>query len=502
MRLGVLFGALAFTLLAAVLACGDDEDQHPGDSPVVDVSADEPRSPSPQSQRLAPTQTAVSSSTARIEETEVPAEPAGLSAQPCAGIDPAVPASAAENVRTLALELLPDTFELVSVLHCNYLEGQFPEPHWLETTWRHVASGYAVQAMRRLESAEMRPELDTTNRSIWLARDDGFAYGAWVPPPNEAAAGEYVQDALADDILAEAVAWIARDIDLECFYRRVPLSWDDLAAMGIADFRASLPPDFNQTYFSFSTVEEPAPGCDVVRRRLESDLELTTGWRDSTGRELTVSLSNYSDDQPAHWPMMDPTGINWSSNGRRHYVGVYNGELAQETMLAIAAALDPNFVPDCVPRERQLTEEDLPELGLAMPHLPTGYELTSVGLMERYVAEGCPDYGDNAKIGPSVHLSWQYVGPAGETLSVSVLRPDGVGEPRGERSQAFIFWSNGETNYNVVGSAPPGGSLPAFDLLAQVALSLDPDLDVSSLPEVEIAPEKFERDPDVMHPKP
>jgi hypothetical protein len=160
--------------------------------------------------------------------------------------------------------------------------------------------------------------------------------------------------------------------------------------------------------------------------------------------------------------------------------------LGRETIVAIAKALDPTFTEQCLVGETTVTAAELAAAGLRAPAVPASYALTSSSLVAMGIAADCPKPEWYPLINYS--LSWTLTGEDGTVIDVYVNRTDGGSvekkpEAGGYISDYGVSWVDAEgTSYAVHGSTIGISAKPPMDVLVAVAKSLDPALDVDSLP--------------------
>jgi hypothetical protein len=186
----------------------------------------------------------------------------------------------------------------------------------------------------------------------------------------------------SEAVILEAVADLAPELDLACFYRRVMGSWSDLAALGVGDPRPAIPEGFTEASFHLERLISPPETC-AAPAYAERDFFSVTFQRGSAGHGaptggsgaggdgtsdtgedgepgedpeqdpgeswgwIAASASTRLPEDPA-WPMyLDGFSLAWTTE--HHYFWVYGydgtGPFEQDVLFAIARALDPTFEP-------------------------------------------------------------------------------------------------------------------------------------------------------------
>ena len=289
--------------------------------------------------------------------------------------------------------------------------------------------------------------------------------------------------------LAAVVEALAPNLGEQCFYRQIEGGWESLAALGIGDPRSAVPNDFAEEGFWAEVFEPPAAGCDVPTD-VHIPVSINASWSD--GRNAWIGFSVWGDDRGFGFEepgSQSEQHISWTDGTYRYEIWGNRGErgLGSEVLEAIAHALDSDFDGSCRLVEVELSDEELAALGIGIPEAPDGFTLHE-HRARRSEANGSCD----ADIGDGFASSdWTFGDSAGSVIHASAwLQPSYYDQPFPEGGfigEGHLNWQgpNGVT-YSVSGWSEFGG-LPDQELLIEVALSMDPTLDIDSLGEGPIA---------------
>jgi hypothetical protein len=402
----------------------------------------------------------------------------------------------------LSMNLLGDGYTLQSISirsegECDENGNVIDSHPVVDSTWLHEETGFQVYVSQRLADEPTSNVKENGYATFWA---DGYAYSVSVNAyyaydmPRDAVVepaypGE-VDPAESEALLNEVIAELAPGLDQACFYTLGTGTWDDLTAAGIGDPRPAIPPEYVENYFDFRTYVPPPEDCGVPAPEGYGTSFSASWYADGVGG-ISVSAyqmapssdkyPGYIDDWSAYW-----TNGDWqfSIYGDKGGVG-----LGYDTIVAIATALDPGFADACLLENVTLTEAEFAALGFGLPVVPEGYVLNSSSFSTQTASGDCSDVpylgGSNGW--------WSYSDTA-NNIDVSVWRAEGDFElpegPNGSISDNYLSWMDATgTSYSVSGYSMTGTSAgPGRDVLVAVALSLDPTLDPSTLPEAPVGP--------------
>lgn len=367
----------------------------------------------------------------------------------------------------------------------------------IEYQWRDRDSGITVWIWQRADD-EPVANVRYWNSATFTADGETFSVNAWGmayplasdrDEAGEAEAAAVAQDAAmpypgseedpqVTEALEAVIASLAPSLPDGCFYTQTEGGWEDLAAFGVGDPRPAIPAGYSEESSSIFVFTPPAGDCP------DNGAEPPTGdsfWASfiDGSNYLQVSVYRYPETERVASPVyMDIWGANWNSNGLGF--SVYGGdEIGQETILAIARALDPAFSETCMIAPTEIDEGALAGLGLGVPVVPDGYTLAESRLIARTLPDGC-DGGE--EFSDSYEFSWTFEGEGEAQIHINVSKSDGFeGEPWGYIGEGNVEWSHDGT-YGSVWAYNGNQGLGA-EALEAIATSVDPGLDVSTLEE-------------------
>lgn len=376
----------------------------------------------------------------------------------------------------------------------------------LDTYWRHDATGIGAWVSQSV-SPDQRPNtMADSYASFWL---DGYYYtlgvdsyyyfaaddtgGATEPAPDATdlpAAGSGVSgaagpatmpvrpgepDPRAVQVLGELVAQLAPGIPDACFAHQRMGTWDDVAALGIGDPRGAVPGSYSEQYLNVRVWEPADPSCggpavDPMGNSFDA------GFSDGNTGSLNINVYG-SEPQVERYPgYLGQGSISWSNDSYWFNVSGWeaSGPISNETLGAIARALDPAFDQRCVIVNSELSAADLEALGLRTPVAPDGYRLDSTN---GWSGEPSGDCTGVTGVSTSLYATWYLAADGAEGISVQASR--GPDQFAGNTASAWGFaWTAADgTGYSVSGPV----SIIGEDAFIAVATSVDPAFDRSSL---------------------
>ena len=289
--------------------------------------------------------------------------------------------------------------------------------------------------------------------------------------------------------LAAVVNALAPNLGEQCFYRQTEGGWDSLAGLGIGDPRGAVPSDFHEDGFWAEVFEPPAAGCDVPTD-VHIPVSINASW--SNGDNAWLGFSIWGDNPEFRFEepgSQSEHHVSWTDGTYRYEVWGSRGEhgLGSEVLEGLARALDPDFDGTCRLVEIELTDEALAALGIGIPTAPDGFELRNRHARGSEANGNCDaDFDDGFASG-----NWTFSDSDGSVIDASAwLAPNFYDEPFPEGGfigEGHINWqSPNGVGYSVSGWSEFGGQ-PDQELLIEVALSMDPTLDVDSLEDGPIA---------------
>lgn len=372
--------------------------------------------------------------------------------------------------------------------------GQAKSSHLvLDTTWRHTATGFDVTISQAAggdpiasilytESAEF--SLDGYNYRVFVNSYRYFAEDAVaIQPPTDG------PDPRVQAVLVETISSLAPALDQQCFYTQRQGDWADLAALGIGDPRGALPSGLTQNWFNLLTLNDPARDCDGPEPAAGGSQSFNVSFNDESDGWVGIDVYRLWPEQANYPGYFDQYSVNW--NNATYQFNVYgnrNGQgLGQDALAAIARALDPAFSSQCLVTERVLSVAEVQALGFLPPTIPSGFTFAESRFTVNGLADGCSVPSDY-EIYTSYYLSWTLRGEDGTEIGINVNRTDGVdaepGDPPGYIGPNSIWWTGSDGTYYSIWASSIGIS-PTVDpaLLAGIATSLDPNLDIDSLGE-------------------
>ena len=368
----------------------------------------------------------------------------------------------------------------------------------VDSGWRHTESGVTVWVSQRIFNdpvANVRWStsanvvsggylfsVNAWNNYYYYAGDDAGpadvaedVEAAGILPPNG-------QDPDIEPVLNLALSQLAPDVAARCYYTQTEGSWADLAGFGVGDPRPAIPSGFTESNFQLFTFAAPGSDCPDNGAEAPQGDSFWAQWNGESGRSyLEVNVYRYEPYEGENWPgSLDDWGAYWTSNGYQFNVwgNGADGGLGKDAILAIAKALDPGFDEQCLITTTTLDPGDLSGIGINAPSAPDGFEAGKSSLIRRGVAAGCPDPGNST----NYELQWSFIGDAGATVEVygwmNPAASSSGGETWGYVHDFGIEWGRDNRNFSVWGNNPNGDSMR--DLVIEVALSIEPGLDIDS----------------------
>jgi hypothetical protein len=363
----------------------------------------------------------------------------------------------------------------------------------LDTSWRHVETGFDVVVTQRAGGDPVASVLYPESAQFSAS---GYSYSVFVNNYRYYAEDDVAiqppeggPDPRVRDVVAATVLQLAPDLDQQCFYTQRQGDWGDLAALGIGDPRGAIPSGLTENWFNLLTMEPPARDCGSPAPDGAGTQSFNVSYNDDSGAWLGIDVYRVWPGQEQYPGYSDQYSLNW--NNGIYQFGVYgnrNGQgLGQEALAAIARALDPQFSAACLVSEQILTEADLPALGFHAPSLPPEFIITDSRLAVSGLPDGCSVPSDY-EVYTSYYLSWNLRGEDGTTIGISVNRSEGADAGRGDTSGYIapnsLWWTGSDGTYYSIWASTIGISPTVdADLLIGIATSLDPDLDPSTLSE-------------------
>ncbi|MGE5597722.1 MAG: hypothetical protein ACM3S1_16985 [Hyphomicrobiales bacterium] len=376
----------------------------------------------------------------------------------------------------------------------------------LDTRWRHDETGLGAWLSQRVSPDPVSNTLMPGQATFWA---DGYAYTAGVEiyyamPVDKGvaiddvapAASAQTADAPAsapgvavapgnpdprgEQVLQELIAAVAPTVGQECFYRQAQGDWSDLAGMGLGDPRSAVPSGYD-AQVSVVRWDPPAEGCDTPAPEYTSRSMDATFTKDASYiRVGAYEIPDGSDPGPGR---LEFGNLGWNNGTYQFWVSGQdgNGPLGNDTLKAIARALDSSFDNACLIEATQLTDDELAALGLSSPGVPDGYQLQS------HYAQGYSSTGNCGPVPPDASgfsANWTFVGsdPADGVIEVSASNSGGGSSASGSgvaTPYGFSWTSANGTSFSVNGYK----SDISRDTLIAIAKSLDSGFDVSNLSE-------------------
>jgi len=392
-----------------------------------------------------------------------------------------------------AASLLGSGFELTSISvraegDCGD-DGQADDGELvLDTAWIHTDTGFTLQVSQRANADESANMLFNESAQFW---NNGYQFNLYVnayvyyPLTRESPVVDPATDPRVAQVRDAALAQLAPEIGVQCFFRQEAGDWGDLASLGINDPRGALPAGFTESYSSIYRIVEPDAGCAGADLDPQVSAGFNAGFQLNNG-EGWLDIGAWPVYEAVTYPgYIDSYGANWS-NGDWQF-SVYGNKggnpLGVETLEAIARALDPSYDSQCFIKERELAEGDLAGLGFNVPVIPDGYAIEKSSLRVSDVEPGC-SLDDVAA--PNYYLSWTITnGDNVYEVSVSRMAPSAGVEYSNEGwiSDYGINWANDNTYFSIWASSRGFTGIPDRDTMIAIAESLDPGVDVSTFTE-------------------
>jgi hypothetical protein len=364
----------------------------------------------------------------------------------------------------------------------------------VDSSWLDAGTGFEVY-VSQLESEEPQPSVLTPyNAQAW---SNGYVFTAWVnaypvkPFVDDAPESETELQAQGAALLKRVMAELAPDVAERCYYQQQEGTWDDLASLGVGDPRPAIPDGLNEQYSQIVVFSEPAADCNAPELQNAGNFNAQFG-DDSSSTYVSVGAYPVTPGQEGGYGYLDEGSAYWSNGSLWFNVSGYGkGQpIGRATIEAIARAMDPSFSTQCLISTRQLEEGELAALGVSAPTAPDGYEIVRSQLNITEAPGGdCPQSPD-AEYYPQYNLYWSLQDDDGNGIEANVYR---YGADVPERVPGHIYdggitWMDARGNqYSVYGYSRDGSNTIDRDTLIEVAQSMDPTLDVSTLEEGPIA---------------
>jgi len=363
----------------------------------------------------------------------------------------------------------------------------------LDTSWRHVETGFDVVVTQRAGGEPVASVLYPESAQFSA---NGYSYSVFVnsyryyaekdvaiQPPQDG------PDPRVAEVVIATVRALAPELDQQCFYTQRQGDWGDLPALGIGDPRSAIPSGLTQNWFNLLTLEPPTRDCGGPAPEGAGSQSFNLSYNDDSGGWLGIDVYPVWPGQEQYPGYSDQYSLNW--NNGTYQFGVYGNRngvgLGKDALTAIALALDPQFSSACLVSEQILTEADLPALGFRAPSLPPGFSITDSRFAVSGLPDGCPIPSDY-EVFTTYYLNWELRSEDGTTIGISANRTEGApvepGTPPGYISPNGIGWTGADGTYYSIWASTIGIS-PAVDsdLLIEIATSLDPQLDPATLSE-------------------
>ena len=426
------------------------------------------------------------------------------------------------------VNLLKSAFELQNVNlrgegECDD-QGKAKNPQVvLDSNWIHSGTGFMVSITQRVASST--PVADVLSDGGATFTSGGYTYSVYVnsyggpipldskplpePVTTSAASGSggsvsvgsgqalpypggQAQDPRVADVVKEVMQQLAPSLTTACFYQQTAGSWDDLKALGIGDPRPAIPQGLTEQYAQFIVFTAPPPSCNAPKLTAGSGFNASFGDNGADpkgGGYLSISANSIPDGQPAYPGYADAYSASWS-NGKFQFnvsAGGPNSGLGQDTVRAVARALDPGFDNACLMTNRQLTEAEFLALGFKKPAVPDGFSIGEWQFNASEVNGNCKPSDLPAGAGNSYGGNWSMSTAAGDAfIGVGINRqtnsPKDPTTGTGYISDYGLGWSDGNGTYFSVNGKAVDGKVTR-DMLIAVAKSIDPSLDVTKLQE-------------------
>lgn len=396
-----------------------------------------------------------------------------------------------------SLVMLGEEFELSSLSISSFGpcdEGDAESLISSNSSWIHSDSGSQLwinqdEHPERSANVEYPGSLNFWNNGYRYSVNVNFARiltadGVTTDDALGSATGAVLDEGAVAALLDSVFATIAPNLDRACFYRQADGSWSDLAALGLGDPRGAIPTSFNEVGLQLTMLVTPPASCGEPLPSDGTNSYFNAQFTD--GGQGFISIDAYEsreESPPLYAGEIHDDGASWN-NGAYWFTVWTKSEasIGRDGIVAIASALDPTFSAQCFLQTEQLTTAELGGLGFRSPNPPDGFEVTSSNLTIADVGPEC-DTRD-PEVEASYSLSWTLETDDGDTIEASVRRMGN--EPKRDAS-GFVWdfgmnWtdSNGD-QYSVNGFPAGKTEEPLADEMQEVAMSLDPSLDVDSL---------------------
>lgn len=380
----------------------------------------------------------------------------------------------------------------------------------LDTYWRHDETGIGAWVSQFVSPEQRANTMSDSNAGFWF---DGYYYtvgvdsyyyiaddttgGATEPASDNdvpatsfgsgvSAAGAASMpvrpgepDPRAAQVLRELVTQLAPTIPDACFAHQRAGTWDDIVAFGVGDPRGAVPSGYTEQYVNVRVWEPADPSCGgPAVDTLGNSFDASFG--DGNTGSLYINAYGAEPQTERYAGYLGQGSMSWSSDAYWFNVSGWEGSAAisNDTLRAIARALDPGFDQRCVIVNTELSKADLEGLGLRTPTVPDGFRLDTANGWSGAPSGDCS--GVTGAVG-SLYANWYLSMDGAEGISVQASRgPDRIA---GDTASSWGFaWSAADgTVYSVNGSVSTIGE----DVFIAVAKSIDPAFDRSSLTDSE-----------------
>ncbi len=285
----------------------------------------------------------------------------------------------------------------------------------LNTVWIHTKSGAAVNVAQRAAKDPIASVLNIGYAQFWR---DGYVYdvSAYIGGAAVDGGPDYPSKPIASPplpggqvdvqpVIEEAIAQLAPDLKLACFYRQENGDWADLKRLGIGDPRGAVPAGYKEIEKQIMSFKEPAAGCNTLKLEGYGAGNVSIAWGKGSGMILGVHAfaaegpSGKGDAQfgqgYASWTNGTVGfGLNWDPQ-----------DVTEDAAKKLARALDPAFDQQCFVGPADMTDAEFTALGVRVPTLPDGFRQESAQRFRVVATGACKD-------GPSsggFHAQWLMV---------------------------------------------------------------------------------------------
>lgn len=357
----------------------------------------------------------------------------------------------------------------------------------LQTSWLHRPTGYRVGLDQR-QSSEAAPAI--ADPGLFTFSDGGYQFTLGATRGEISDGGDRTQ--LGDlevsrnqlAALTAALADVAPNLPLDCFYLPRLGDWDDLAAAGLGDPRHLIPAEWTLDEFEVRAFHKPVADCGQAAAPPSPRFASLRFSSQDGLRSVTFSVNLQAAGTGSFPATISEYEASWGTDRYALRVSLSpqpSDEIAEPVLLA--AALDPTFNPDCSLFSRDLAEAELASVSIGLPEAPDGYEETYFyGTVDRVR----PECDREFEYEGSASASWSFANDEG--VFINIVANSTLGEAQfvanpGTVNDVAVSWTTLDgTSYAITSfSADTGFAGIGAAMLKQIAVSLDAGLDTSTL---------------------